>query len=449
MNININVSDHFKSFVDDWDYEQQLSIGGYGSGKSYSIAQKIVLKLLKEKRKCLVVRDVYETIKESCFDLFHDILSDMDLVSETNKKGYGKVQEKQSPLEYRFPNGSRIIFRGLNKETRLKSLNGVSIVWIEECSEIKYSAYQELLGRIRTPGVSLHFILSCNPVGRECWVYRHFFTRIDSRGKETVICDEKEFYRRKKMVCKLDKNQTVLYIHSTMDDNPFLPKSYRNRIEGMKEIDVPLWIVARYGRFGATGWRVLPNFEIATNAREFKNAVNNIPARFHFFGMDFGFEESFNAVVACAVDDEKHFLYIYDEIYVNHITDDRMKDRADMHKMNQRAVNCGKVISADCEEPKTVAYYQQNGYRMRSCFKFPGSRLQYTKKMKMFKRIICSPKCKNSIREMKELTYAKDSQGNIIYDEFNIDSHCFSALWYALDTYTMSDVKQEYNSRRG
>lgn len=425
---DIQVSEHFQSFIEDWDYEQQLSIGGYGSGKSYSIAQKIIIKLLKEKRKCLVVRDVFETLKESCFDLFHEVLSGMDLLSETKKTNFGKVQEKQSPLEYRFPNGSRIIFRGLNKESRLKSLNGVSIVWIEECSEIKYSAYQEILGRIRTPGVSIHFILSCNPVGRECWVYRHFFVRIDSKGNETTICDENEFYRRKKMVCKLDKNQTALYVHSTMDDNPFLPKSYRNRIEGLRDIDVYMWIVARWGRFGATGWRVLPNFEIAKNATEFKHAVNNISSSFHYFGMDFGYEESFNAVVACAVDDKEKILYIYDEIYVNHITDNRMKDREDMHKMNQRAYRCNKIISADSEEPKTVAYYQQNGYRMRSCFKFPGSRLQYTKKMKMFKKIVCSPKCKNTIRELKELTYAKDSHGNVIYDEFNIDPHTFNKV---------------------
>ena len=45
--------------------------------------------------------------------------------------------------------------------------------------------------------------------------------------------------------------------------------------------------------------------------------------------------------------------------------------------------------------------------------------------MKRFRRIICSPKCKNTIRELKDLTYAKDRQGNIIYDEFNIDAHTF------------------------
>ena len=61
--------------------------------------------------------------------------------------------------------------------------------------------------------------------------------------------------------------------------------------------------------------------------------------------------------------------------------------------------------------------------------------------VKRFHKIVCSPKCKNSIRELKDLTYAKDKQGNIIYDEFNIDSHVLSALWYALNNYTVADLK--------
>ena len=34
MNIDINVSQRFMSFLNDWDYEKYLLIGGYGSGKS-------------------------------------------------------------------------------------------------------------------------------------------------------------------------------------------------------------------------------------------------------------------------------------------------------------------------------------------------------------------------------------------------------------------------------
>lgn len=87
---------------------------------------------------------------------------------------------------------------------------------------------------------------------------------------------------------------------------------------------------------------------------------------------------------------------------------------------------------------------------MYGCKKYIGSRLQNTKKIKRFNKIVCSQKCKNAIKELKYLTYAKDSKGNAIYDEFNIDSHCMSSLWYALDTYTVADVKEiQTNSKAG
>lgn len=99
-------------------------------------------------------------------------------------------------MQLKFPNGSRVIFKGMDKPAKLKSINGVSIVWLEECSEIKYDGYKELLGRLRTPGIKLHFILSCNPVGKENWVYRHFFIRLDDDGNEKIILDDEELYAK-------------------------------------------------------------------------------------------------------------------------------------------------------------------------------------------------------------------------------------------------------------
>ena len=54
MKITKKVSPAFEDFIFNWDYEQYLLIGGYGSGKSYHIAFKIILKLLNEKRKASV-----------------------------------------------------------------------------------------------------------------------------------------------------------------------------------------------------------------------------------------------------------------------------------------------------------------------------------------------------------------------------------------------------------
>lgn len=37
--------------------------------------------------------------------------------------------------------------------------------------------------------------------------------------------------------------------------------------------------------------------------------------------------------------------------------------------------------------------------------------------------------------------------GNIVEDEFTIDSHTLSAIWYALDDYEVTDLKEESKGR--
>ena len=454
MKITKSVSPAFEDFLFNWDYETYLLIGGYGSGKSYQIAFKNVLKLLEEKRKLLVIREVFDTIQDSCYDLFCEILDDMGLLT-TDPKVFRvkktKVLALKSPLKFKFPNGSQIIFKGMDKPEKVKSINGVSIVWLEECSEIKYEGYKELLGRVRTPNVSLHFILSCNPIGKENWVYRHFFKRLDDDGNETTIVDENKLYDKKCIV-----HNGVYYHHSTPDDNPWLPWQYLKRLDELKNYDYPLYLVARWGRFGATGTRVLPQFIISRDPKVFKNKINKLGPASQYFGFDFGFEESFNAVVSMSVDTKNGALYIWDEIYMNHVTDDKFAAQPEMQKLKDRIEKLNeqgysKVLVADNEDPKAIAYYRQCGFRIRPCRnKFAGSRLSNTRKIKRFKKIVVSPKCKNVIRELKDLTYLKDKKGNVIYDQFNIDPHTFSAIWYALDTVTVADVKDKnFNSKDG
>lgn len=435
MTIDKEVNPRFESFLWDWDYKTYLLVGGYGSSKSYHIALKIILKCLSEKRKVLVVREVFDTIRDSCYDLLVEILEEFDIVGQSKKK----VRCTTSPMSIRFPNGSRIIFKGMDKPTKLKSINGVSIVWLEECSEIKYAGYKELLGRLRHPKLSLHFLLSTNPVGTENWVYTHFFKRIDEEGNEHITLDDNLLYKRRTII-----KHGVYYHHSVADDNLFLPPSYIETLDDMKNYDPDLYRVARLGRFGLNGKRVLPQFEIAKSHKEVLAAVGKIPDKYKFTGMDFGFEESYNAVLRVAVDDKRKWLYIYFEYYKNHMTDDKTEKELKQYGLDK------EQIVADSEDPKAIKFYQQSGFRMRGCHKYPGSRLANTRKCKRFRKIICSPNCPNTIRELSTLIYAKDSNDNLIYDEFNIDPHTFSAMWYALDTYEVADVKHiPRNSRKG
>lgn len=442
MVVNKLVNPRFEDFVFDWDYSHYLLVGAYGTSKSYHIALKLILKLYKEKRKCLVVREVYETLKESCFDLIKEILDDLNLLYEgTAHTSKTKVIAREAPMQFIFPNGSRIIFKGMDVPSKVKSINGVSIVWIEEANEIKYAAYKEILGRVRAPKLSLHFILSLNPVECNNWVYQHFFIRTDDEGKKTVILDDERLYKLKTIV----KNG-VYYHHSVCEDNLFLPKSYIKRLDEMSEYDPDLYRIARLGKFGYSGKRVLPQCVVAKTHESVMEKVKQLPSTHKFIGMDFGFVESYNAIVRVAVDDEKKYLYIYWEYYKNNMT-----DLETVEELDEKYPWLKKhIIRADRSEPKTIKFYRDFDYLMLPCHKWNGSRLANTKKVKRFKKIIISPKCVNCKKELEYLTFKQDRNGNIIQDEFTIDPHTFSAIWYALDTYDVSDLKErKYYSKQG
>lgn len=226
---------------------------------------------------------------------------------------------------------------------------------------------------------------------------------------------------------------TTYYHHSTADDNLFLPVSYIEQLDEMALYDPDLHRIARKGRFGVNGVLVLQQFETKPHD-EVMSEIAAIRKPIRKNGMDFGFVDSYNALLRMVVDHEKKWLYIYWEYYKRGMTDDKTADELEEEGLKK------SIIKADNAEPKTIAYYKQRGFRMFACKKL--TRIENTKKMKRFKRIICSDSCVNTIRELKELTFKKDPKTDEIYDdEFNIDPHTFSAMWYGLDDYDVASVK--------
>ena len=227
-NVSFALNGHFYDFVDDWAHKIYLLVGGYGSSKSYHVAVKLIKKLLQEKRKALVVREVFDTIRDSCFDLLMEVAAAMEVDDY--------VTFTTSPMQVRFKNGSQIIFKGMDKPAKLKSLNGVSIVWIEECSEVKYAGFKEILGRLRHPALSNHIILSTNPVSKSNWCYKHFF-RDKSNGLE--VLDDELLYAKRILVIG-----NTYYHHSTVDDNYFVPQDYIDQLDDLEKHDPDLYRVA-------------------------------------------------------------------------------------------------------------------------------------------------------------------------------------------------------------
>lgn len=423
--VHFTINNHFYDFIDDWNSKFYFLVGGYGSSKSYHIAVKLIKKLIIEKRKALVVREVFDTIRDSCFSLLREVVERMELDKY--------ITFTTSPMQVRFKNGSSIIFKGMDKPAKLKSINGVSIVWIEECSEVKYEGFKEILGRLRHPTLSNHIILSTNPVSKANWCYKFFF---QDKKEHFFLLDDEELYQKRIIIL----NNTY-YHHSTVDDNFFVPKDYIEQLDDLKVHDIDLYRVARLGKFGVNGKLVFPQFEVMPYEKGMAE-IKKIQKPLLKCGMDFGFVTSYNALLRLAIDEENLILYIYYEYY------SRGKDDTEIAKDIEEFKETKEVIKADCAEPKAISYFKKQGIRIRGCRKFQGSRVSYIRKVKRFKRIICLDNCKNAIEELQDLTFKEDKDGEIIEDEFNIDPHTLSAIWYALDDYDVIDLKKVVKGRQ-
>lgn len=209
-----------------WDESRYLVLyGSAGSGKSVFITQKIVKRVIEEKgHKFLVIRKVGKTLRESVFAEFRNTISTWGLqqLFKINK----------TDMTITCLNGNQIIFAGLDDVEKLKSISGITGIWIEEASEIDQSDVQQLDLRLR--GKTNHYkqiILSFNPVSILHWLKAYFF---DSPPGN----------------CKTVK--------TTYKDNRFLDQEYIRVLLALKDVDPYYYTVYALGEWGVIGKTIFP-----------------------------------------------------------------------------------------------------------------------------------------------------------------------------------------------
>lgn len=414
--VTATVNKHFEDFIHDWEKDIYLLIGGYGSGKSYTTALKIILLALKEKRKILVVRQVKDTIKESCFEDLVDAIETLDL------QDY--FTTRTNPLEIRAKNGTKIIFRGLDKASKIKSIKDISAVWIEEASDISEDAYKELKKRLRTKKAKTHMFITTNPSEISHWIAKFIEKRISLE----------EFYKTRVLECENkneDYTEKILLHHSTYRDNAFLPPSF---ISDLKNETNSQWrAIGTDGRFGSHGVKVFENVTELKPEQILKFVMDKYP----LIGLDFGFVTSSNALIQCVIDTEFNDLYIFKELYKKGVTDPEFLAEPDM----QNIIDNRYIVFADSAEPKAIKLYKDNGVKMNPAEKTANNNMNGVRKMWTFRNIFISPELTpNTHREFTELKFyinadeavAKNPKNGKI---FTFDPHTFDAVNYALSHY--------------
>ena len=372
-------------------------MGSAGSAKSYFITQKLIIRACRQPIKILVCRRYGTTIRNSCFSLFKDILAYWKLTP------YVKIRE--TDFNIKFPNGSEIIFLGLDDETKLLSLNNIGCIFIEEAYEVPKEIVEQLNLRMRAKVENQQIILAFNPISKNSWLY--------------------DF-------CEKNPPKNCLYIHSTYKDNPFLPKEY---VESMEEMIVRNPAKARVYAFGE--WGVDSEGLVITNWRKEEfNAMELAAAGLeHRAGIDLGWVDK-TAIIDTLYDRESRIIYVFNEFYKSGC---QLSDIVSaIGDMNLRKTK----IFVDSAEPRSIQFFKQEGINAVGCSKGKDS----VKAGLMFLQdalIIVHPSCQNFIMELENFSYIKSKiTGEWTEDTTHEWSHAIDACRYAYsDIYTNTKLK--------
>ncbi|MCQ2330408.1 MAG: PBSX family phage terminase large subunit [Paludibacteraceae bacterium] len=371
-------------YITDYGHRWELWYGGSGSSKSYSITQKLIIRACREPIKIVVCRRYGTTIRNTVFSLFKDILKKWKLTP------YIKVRE--SDFNITFPNGSEIIFLGLDEETKLLSLNNISTVWVEEAYEVPQAIVEQLNLRMRGKAANQQIILSWNPISKSHWLYN--FTQ--------------------------NPPENSAIIHLTFKDNPFISPEYAAAMEDLLKRNPQRARVFYYGEWGVDSEGL-----VFTNWREEEFDVQQLAASGAELkcGIDFGFVDA-TAIVCSLYDAKTHTIYIYDEWLQTGAQLDKIVAQLADKRLKHTPIWC------DSAEPRSIDFLRNAGYNAKPCIKGADSvnaRIAFLQN----NTIIIHPRCRKLTEEFENFSYIKDKEGNWTDKTTHEWSHGIDALGYS------------------
>ena len=371
-------------------------MGSAGSSKSYFITQKLILRGMQEKIKILVCRRYGTTLRNSCFALFKEILTKWKLIEH--------CKVNSSNLIITLPSGSEIIFLGLDDETKLLSIAGITAVFIEEVYEVPKEIVEQLNLRLRGGNTQKQILMAFNPINKSSWLYE--------------FCN--------------NLPPDALYIHSTYKDNPFLDKSYVEQLESLITTNPAKARIFCFGEWGTD-----PEGLVLTNWRTEEFNPSELAKRGleHRCGCDLGFIDP-SAVIETLYDKQNKIIYVCNEYFKRGV---QLSDIV----QGIREMNLSKsTIMVDSAEPRSIQFFRENNINAKPCNKGKDS----IKLGLMFLQdhlIIVNPKCVHFIEELENFSYVKSKQtGEWTDDTTHEWSHAIDACRYAYsDLYATHTIK--------
>lgn len=327
-----------------------INYGGAGSGKSYTQTQYEIIRCLQKQEKLLVIRKVGTTLKDSVVALFVSILNSWGLEDF--------YTENKSTQFIQFSNGSCILFKSIDDPEKIKSIAGITRIWIEEASELSQADFSQLNLRLRGRD-NLQITLTFNPIDEEHWIKSYFF------DNETV-------------------NAKTNIIRTTYKDNRFIDEAYKAELEGYQHIDKNYYKIYALGEWGGiTEGRI---FQIWEQIERFPEIDG------HWYGLDFGFSNDPTAIVKTIK--WKNRIYFDERLYRVGLTNPDIASFmfADGYK--------GQVVICDSAEPKSIEELRRLGINAIEAQKGSGSIMAGIDFLKAHK-VLVTQSSLNLIRENK------------------------------------------------
>ncbi len=362
--------------------------GGRGSGKSYAVADALLIKAATEQHTILCTREYQNSMKDSVHSLLR-----FRIVALGLEDHFHITNDEIRCIN----NGSKFLFYGCRYNVQsIKSIPALTIIWIEEAATISRSSFNVLKPTLmRNEGAELW--VTFNPENEDDVVYEMF-----------VLNPPEDSYIIK-----------ISYL-----DNPWLSNSALQTVnEDMARLDPDEFNHIWHGEI-----RKISDAQVFKNKYVIQEFEPDYTYDYPLYGMDFGFSQDPTTAVEIYIKDND--LYIYREackvgLEINHTADYIKQCINDIDRY---------VIEADSARPETISYLQNHGLPLiNGVKKWAGSVQDGVSFMRSFNRIIIHPKCEHTIYEFKNYSYKTDNRtGNILPDVLDKHNHMIDAIRYAL-----------------
>lgn len=340
INLNEIVSNSCPAFVDSFEADERYKVewGGAGSGKSHGVARRLCYRFIAESvlteqtiHTILIARKVNRTIKKSCFKLIRNILTDWCRDDELpiSIKDFS-INTTDLSITHKST-GAQIIFTGMDDEEKLKSIEGVTSIWIEEASELLQTDFEQLDLRLRGEhNCKKEIYLTFNPVSEQSWLKRVFF--------DSPI-------------------NSVHTNHSTYLDNLHIDDEYKLVLENKKISNPRYFNIYALGQWGVAEGLVFERVSYRLIRQEDIKGLDLCQ------GLDFGYTNDPTAFNQTYIDVANKKLYVYDGFYEKGMSNSDIAERLKSLKAHRHQTTC------DSAEPKSIDSLKNKGCKVRGAQK--------------------------------------------------------------------------------